>query len=301
MKHLPLIYDTRKLARTMRYAGFTEVEAIPWARVPIVKFTDPASELHIDINVNERLGLLNTDLIKTYCDVVPGLRCLVSAIKKWARPRALNQPSAPEGLRTFNSYALVLMTIAWLQTMGLAPKLQADLQPQEPNERLIWMRPPKSSKRIPCDVRYCKATMWVAPPIGALDNLVEQWFRFWAHFQFSSHVIDIKRGGVFPRIPHFEEAAEPDSVSRGPRSETRNNWSAILGPDVDSTTMLERYSIAVVDPFIRSKNVTKGISAEALHKFRAECKSAVELLKIGVHMTDIIDGFDLLKQDALKT
>ncbi|KAG0695844.1 hypothetical protein DFH29DRAFT_953669 [Suillus ampliporus] len=298
MKHLPLIYDTRKLARTMQRAGFTDVEAIPWARVPIVKFIDPVSGLHIDINVNERLGLLNTGLIKTYCDVVPSLRYLVSAIKKWARPRALNQPSASEGLRTFNSYALVLMTIAWLQTIGSAPKLQADLQPLEPSEHIFWMRPPNSLKRIPCDVRYCQPTTWVAPPMGALDNVVEQWFRFWAHFQFSSHVIDIKRGGVFPRIPHFEEAAEPDRVSRDSRSETRNNWSAFLGPDVDSTTMLERYSISVVDPFIRSKNVTKGINAEALHMFHVECKSTVELLKRGVDMVDIIDGFDLLKQDS---
>lgn len=118
MKHLPSIYHTRKLAWTMRYSGFTDVEAIPWARVPIVKLTDPASGLHIDINVNERLGLMNTDLIKTYCDIVPSLRCLISAIKKWARPRALNQPSAPEAPRTFNSYALVLMTIGWLQRHG---------------------------------------------------------------------------------------------------------------------------------------------------------------------------------------
>ncbi|KAG2336634.1 hypothetical protein BDR05DRAFT_106108 [Suillus weaverae] len=258
MKHLPPIYHTRKLARIMRHAGFTDVEAIPWARVPIVKLTDPASGLHIDINVNERLGLMNTDLIKTYCDIVPSLRFLLSAIKKWARPRALNQPSASDALRTFNSYALVLMTIGWLQTRDLAPKLQAGLQPMESNEHLFWMRPSNSSKRIPCDTRYRKPTTWIAPRIDSLDNLVEQWFRFWAQFQFSRHVIDIKRGGIFPRILYFEEAAEPDHVSRGPRSEPHNSWSAFLGPDVDSTTMSESYPISVVDPFIRSKVRTCG-------------------------------------------
>ncbi|KAG1883761.1 hypothetical protein F4604DRAFT_1736199 [Suillus subluteus] len=297
MKHLPSIYHTRKLALTMRFAGFTDVEAIPWARVPIVKLTDPASGLHIDINVNERLGLMNTGLIKTYCDIVPSLRSLVSAIKKWARPRALNQPSASEATRTFNSYALVLMTVGWLQTRDLAPNLQADLQPMESNEHLFWMRPPNPSKRIPCDTRYRKPTTWVAPRIDSLDNLVEQWFRFWAQFQFSRHVIDIKRGGIFPRISHFEETAEPDHVSRGPRSEPHNSWSAFLGPDVDSMTMLESYPISVVDPFIRSRNVTRGINAQALRMFQDECAGAVELLKLGTDMTDIIDGFDMLKQD----
>lgn len=88
-----------------------------------VKFTDPASGLHIDVNVNERLGLMNTGLIKTYCDIVPNLRCLISAIKQWARPRALNQPSISEAIRTFNSYALVLMTIGWLQVRSVLRRL----------------------------------------------------------------------------------------------------------------------------------------------------------------------------------
>lgn len=31
--------------------------------------------------------------------------------------------------------------------------------------------------------------------------------------------------------------------------------------------------------------------------FQAECADAVELRKLGTDMTDIIDGFDMLKQD----
>lgn len=90
--------------------------------------------------------------------------------------------------------------------------------------------------------------------LGGIHLVTEiLWLRFWAQFQFSRHVIDIKRGGIFPRIPHFEEAAEPDYDSRGPRSEPNNGWSTFLGPDVDSRTMLESYPISVVDPFIRSK------------------------------------------------
>lgn len=110
-------------------------------------------------------------------------------------------------------------------------------------------------------------------------------------------MIDIKRGGISPRISHSEEAAEPDHASRGSRSEPYNSWSAFLSPDVDSTTMLESYPISVVDPFIRSKNVTRGINAQALRMFQAECAGAVKLLELGTDMTDIIDGFDMFKQD----
>lgn len=61
--------------------------------------------------------------------------------------------------------------------------------------------------------------------------------------------------------------------------------------------MLESYPISVVDPFIRSKNVTRGINAQALRMFQAECAGAVKLLELGTDMTDIIDGFDMFKQD----
>lgn len=105
------------LVRHLKWGGLFRAPDPPFRFV--VKFTDPASGIHIDINVNERLGLINTDLIKTYCDIVPNLRYLVSAIKQWARPRALNQPSAVATLRTFNSYALVLMTIGWLQVRSV--------------------------------------------------------------------------------------------------------------------------------------------------------------------------------------
>lgn len=79
-----------------------------------VKFTDPSTGLCCDINVNDRLGCINTALIKQYCDMLPILRPLVFIIKRWAKPLGLNSPSTAEGT-TFSSYALTLMTIGWFQ------------------------------------------------------------------------------------------------------------------------------------------------------------------------------------------
>jgi hypothetical protein len=123
----------RTLAKTLQKAGFRVTEALPKARVPIgmysltlllplstppaVKFTDPVTGHVCDINVNERLGLMNSDLIKRYCQLSPALVQMLVYIKKWAKPLGHNFPSSTKkGVPvTFSSYALVLMTIGFLQ------------------------------------------------------------------------------------------------------------------------------------------------------------------------------------------
>ena len=81
-----------------------------------VKFRDPQSGLDCDINVNDRLGLINSSMIKEYCDAHPFVRPLLRAIKEWAKPLGLNYPSPVRGSPiSFSSYALTLMTISFLQ------------------------------------------------------------------------------------------------------------------------------------------------------------------------------------------
>lgn len=76
---------------------------------------DPVTGLACDINVNNRLGLVNSELIRHYCEIFPLLRPILLSIKDWARPLGLNNPSARGVSVTFSSYALALMTIGFLQ------------------------------------------------------------------------------------------------------------------------------------------------------------------------------------------
>jgi DNA polymerase sigma len=81
-----------------------------------VQFRDPATGLDCDINVNDRLGLINSSMIKDYCDAHPFVRPLLYSIKEWAKPLGLNSPSPPRGdPASFSSYAFALMTISFLQ------------------------------------------------------------------------------------------------------------------------------------------------------------------------------------------
>jgi DNA polymerase sigma len=80
-----------------------------------VKFWDPVTNISCDMNINDRLGILNTALINHYCDLLPVLRPLLRSIKSWARQHDLNSPSSPGKPPTFSSYSLALMTIGFFQ------------------------------------------------------------------------------------------------------------------------------------------------------------------------------------------
>ena len=78
-----------------------------------MKFKDPNTDIQCDLNINDQLGFINTSLIRHYCDILPVLRPLLLAIKRWARPLGYNSPaSAPV---TFSTYTLAIMTIGLLQ------------------------------------------------------------------------------------------------------------------------------------------------------------------------------------------
>lgn len=85
-----------------------------------VKFTDPVTGIKCDVNVNDRLGLINTEMISHYMTLSPVLRPLLIVIKHWAKHTGLYASGPQAGPRLFNSYALNLMTIAVLQVTSHA-------------------------------------------------------------------------------------------------------------------------------------------------------------------------------------
>ena len=160
----------------------------------LVKFRDPASGLDCDLNINDRLGIVNSAMIKEYCDVHPFLRPLLYRIKEWAKALGLNSPSPPGGPISFSSYALTLMTISFLQARhiliisshamlivlqqkeGHLPNLQEDLPPisKSDSKTLIWSRKPH---RV-WDTRFESAKDWVPPPLPDFDTLLSSWFSY---------------------------------------------------------------------------------------------------------------------------
>lgn len=242
----PSIYYLRRLRRALEKAGFTKIESVARAAVPIVKFKDPRTGLECDLNVNERLGLVNSDLLKTYCDISPLLRPMLFKIKEWAKPLGLNRPSSPPGEpASFSSYALALMTIAFLQSRELLPNLQANLPPLDPAVpgSAVWTR--RGEK---CDVRYHhNVNNWQPKTDPLLEEVMTDWFSYWHRgFNYAEQEISIRDGGLRTKLSP-KESSEPGWMPNG---------------------------INVFDPFIVSKNVTRAVGRNVLERFITECGKA---------------------------
>ncbi|KAJ7678233.1 hypothetical protein DFH06DRAFT_1168234 [Mycena polygramma] len=241
------VYEVRNVAKVLKSAGFFIIETLGKATVPIVKFRDPQTGHFADINVNDRLGLINSDFIKRYCELNPVLTAMIQYIKLWAKPLGLNNPSAVRSAKhtftvTFSSYALALMTIAFMQHRGLLPNLQEGLPPLEAGKLAgtFWLN--KKPKVLCCDVRYQQMEGWTPPEDVPLHQLIREWFQFYADFDYDADMISVREGGRLPRPPKVHGYLPFGGI------------------------------MCNVDPFIRTKNITQHIGRPSIHRFKHTCK-----------------------------
>lgn len=149
---LPEWYDVRTIAKLMRkWAGrrWHQIVAIHGANVPIVKFN--AGPLSVDVNINNRFGLINSHLIRAYADLRPLLfRPLCYAVKHWLKRRGLNDPSGQGGLASLSSYSIVLLVIQSLQASGDLPNLQSPtlLRHFEAQPEYQWQAPKRLKRKV---------------------------------------------------------------------------------------------------------------------------------------------------------
>ncbi|CAI4714935.1 BAQ_1a_G0043940.mRNA.1.CDS.1 [Saccharomyces cerevisiae] len=80
-----------ELARHLKNKGLAiRMEVIVKTRVPIIKFIEPQSQLHIDVSFERTNGLEAAKLIREWLRDSPGLRELVLIIKQFLHSRRLN-------------------------------------------------------------------------------------------------------------------------------------------------------------------------------------------------------------------
>ncbi|PFH51657.1 hypothetical protein AMATHDRAFT_58801 [Amanita thiersii Skay4041] len=272
VKQLPSIYKIEKVARILRVAGYRNVKPIP-AVVPIVKFTDPKTRLQCDINVNDRLGLMNTELIKQYFQLHPLLQPMVALVKLWAKPLGLNNPSKPNTTTTFNSYALALMIIGFMQMKQLLPNLQAHLPPAKGMEsELVWSRKPA----VLCDVRFHRPEDHQAVQETELPSLARAWFYYWGfQHQYGTQMTSIRHGGIVSRPAPCLKWSDSNPTGQIPDIGTPAYECTEI--ELEASEINDKWAqdpICVVDPFIRTKNVAGSVGKRSVRLFQRSCQEA---------------------------
>eukprot|EP00604_Paraphysomonas_vestita_P004309 CAMPEP_0174825526 /NCGR_PEP_ID=MMETSP1107-20130205/42847_1 /TAXON_ID=36770 /ORGANISM="Paraphysomonas vestita, Strain GFlagA" /LENGTH=1022 /DNA_ID=CAMNT_0016057229 /DNA_START=951 /DNA_END=4020 /DNA_ORIENTATION=- len=96
IKTIPIGEQRREVMEALGVAlseiGMLQVEARSTARIPIVLFKDPVSDLECDISFNNPLAIQNTHLLASYSQVDIRVRELAFIIKYWAKQRYINNP-----------------------------------------------------------------------------------------------------------------------------------------------------------------------------------------------------------------
>lgn len=305
---LPRIYNIRQVADTLRKAGFQKVSAVVGATVPIAKFHDRRTGLDCDININNQLGVINSDLLKQYCDISPRLRPMIRALKRWAKPLQLNNPSGRgrgSGGTTFSSYTLAVMTVAHFQSLELLPNLQGGFPglPENDQSHVFWTIT-KNDQRVRCDTRYRPAGQVISTEY-TLDELMLSWLNLWGNeFEYDKYMVDIKTPGGFqpkpppsPRSPLARHRSgrsqdcptsplRPDGHAGMDASNNDEEVSEAVPPE-DISIFSTDSTFCVVDPFVRTRNIAGNIKEHNLQRFIAECKRTISMLALQASIDDI--------------
>lgn len=122
--------DVRHLAWFLETQNMLNVVAITDAKVPIVKFVDPITEIHCDMNVQHPLGIYNSALIKAYMNIDVRLEKFLFMLKYFAKAHGILDGSSGY----LCSYAYILMAIVFFQEQAepILPRLQVKTEKPKP-------------------------------------------------------------------------------------------------------------------------------------------------------------------------
>ncbi|KAI8355423.1 hypothetical protein B0O80DRAFT_42735 [Mortierella sp. GBAus27b] len=245
--HLTAPYnEMRRVATAMTRAGMTKVQAIPDARVPIVKFVDPQSKINCDINSNHVLGIYNSELIRCYTLIDDRVKPLIYNIKALAKAHDINDSSKSY----LSSYSYVMMTIGFLQAQNppILPVLQG--QPEEymtPLAVSLDHNGKDGNGQIDCtyDQNPARHRNFGAANTKSIGQLLIEFFEFYTRFfDYKTMEVNIRLGGG---VRTRDEIL--DAIATGKKLPENGK-----GP----------IRLVVMDPFLRARNVSQGCRGDKL-------------------------------------
>ncbi|GJJ13025.1 hypothetical protein Clacol_007274 [Clathrus columnatus] len=322
-----------------------------WLPIDSPTCRDPVTGINCDININDRMGLINTFLMENYCRIAPDIRPMCLTVKRWAKYCGLNDSAGLNGPRTFSSYSLVLMT------RGILPNIQEGFPPLPSNPRrgVFYVRQKK--KTIRCDTRFRETELNTPPIEFDVGEALLGWFEFWGkEFDYDRQLLSVRHGGLVERtlkdkiknekqlkkerrqekanaiaqeesvIPKMDaeltaedddavaawneqreeleenerkQELEEDEEDEGLPSDLEESEDETLSETPETVEAVEAVSkshaikswngpFVVTDPFLLDKNLTSQFGRPKLKQFRSECCAALQLIKSGGTLKDII-------------
>ncbi|GFX83437.1 poly(A) RNA polymerase GLD2 [Trichonephila clavipes] len=170
-----------------KYKFLYDMQVI-YAKVPILKFAEFESGIEVDLNINNTIGIRNTQLLSSYARTDERLPPLVVLAKIWARHHGINDAKH----NSLSSYSIVLMVIHYLQYRCQPPVLPC-LQELQPDKFL-----PST------DIRNLKLHEdlpdFISENHEDLGDLFKGFLKYYSEeFNYQKNAISIRLGCVIPR------------------------------------------------------------------------------------------------------
>ena len=249
----------RKLSGVLQEEGMDDIQLIPKARIPIIKFRDPRSGLDVDISLDNRLAIYNSMMLKSYAQE-ERLRLLVLMIKYWASRRGIN--NAFEG--TLSSYAWTLLAIQYAQIVQ--PPLVPNRQ-ENHNKKPLTFHGKTFDVGFNDDAYDTKNTMSLASLlIGFFDRFATRW-------DWEAMVVSIRNGA------HL--------------STKQKKWQHVGPLPLEVVTGADdgrmQHVMPIEDPFDHDHDLSRVVRAEGAMSIQNEFMRAIHMLSEGKPWQDICE------------
>ncbi|XP_031154095.1 poly(A) RNA polymerase, mitochondrial isoform X2 [Sander lucioperca] len=213
--------------------GCVGVQKILNARCPLVRFAHQPSGFQCDLTANNRVAMKSTELLYLYGELDPRVRCLVFTVRCWARAHGITS-SIPGAWIT--NFSLTVMLLFFLQRRSppIIPTLDHLRDLAGPADKSVI-------EGNDCTFVSDFSKIQLQSNTETLEQLLCEFFEFYATFAFSRMSINIRKG---------KEQNKPE-----------------VAP------------LHIQNPFETSLNVSKNVNATQLDRFVALCQESSWLLQ----------------------
>ncbi|XP_070842598.1 poly(A) RNA polymerase, mitochondrial [Chaetodon trifascialis] len=213
--------------------GCVGVQKILNARCPLLRFAHQPSGFQCDLTANNRVAVKSTELLYLYGELDPRVRFLVFTVRCWARAHGITS-SIPGAWIT--NFSLTVMVLFFLQRRS--PPIIPTL------DHLKDLAGPADKSMIEgndCTFVSDFSKIQLESNTETLEQLLREFFEFYASFAFSRMSINIRKG---------KEQNKPE-----------------VAP------------LHIQNPFETSLNISKNVNASQLDRFVALCQESSWLLQ----------------------
>ncbi|XP_018017775.1 uncharacterized protein LOC108674345 [Hyalella azteca] len=242
------------LARHFRQQpGVRNVQAIPRARVPIVKFC--IFDIAVDLSFRHAMPICNTNLIRFYTSAHPVVRPYMMLVRFWAKVHDVAGGGKPASLLTNYALTMMMAFVIMNRIEILPPLAQLRRMPYQMTVINGW----NCGFREQLPPKYCQQKNY------SVLELAMTFFDYYANLPASEWVI-------CPLLGHLVSKKDMESKNRNRLPGLEDYCQANGSLQMDTP-------LCVQDPFDLNHNVTRGLTKIHLERFQTLCQKSSEIFR----------------------